>query len=347
MKIGLIGWYGHENWGDERMLYCLKKFFSDYEFFITNGWSDAKQKIDELNKCDYILIGGGGLALRNIGYRTNLIRDLKRPFGFIGISLEAKHRSVEEFYDIIKKDSDFIFVRDKQSKEYLDDHYKVVVGSDLTFLYPFDVVSEVKDDVCGFNLRYWYYWKSTLRNPYHNLMLTMDHKFPRIRKIYPFNKWDPNKAVNIVSGSFKTVVPMPFYFEKETMNDVVILSKYFENIPQTYEKGLYNKIRYLIGMRYHSIVFATQCGIPFISLSYQRKNSAFCFDMKFDTLSVDLDNINELENKIEYVKNHYHQIRERLILQREKANQEIKYLFQSISSLMKESIEDNRCTEMG
>ena len=338
MKIGLIGWYGHENWGDERMLYCLKKFFSDDDFFVTNGWSDAKDKIEKLNECDYILIGGGGLALRNIGYRTNLIRDLKRPFGFIGISLEAKHRSVKEFYDIMKNKSDFIIVRDKQSKEYLDNHFKVVVGPDLTFLYPFGVISEVKDDVCGLNLRYWYYWKATLRNPYHNLMLTMDHRFPGIRKIYPFKKWNPNEAANIVSESFKTVVPMPFYFEKETMNDVAILSNYFENIPQTYDEGLYNNIRYLIGMRFHSIVFATQCGIPFISLSYQRKNIAFCSDMKLETLSVDLDCVNELENKIEYVKNHYHQIREKLISQREKANQEIKYLFQSISSLMKENI---------
>ena len=343
-KLGLIGWYGHDNYGDERMLYCIKRFFSDYELFITGGWEDARYKMDELNKCDYVLIGGGGLILRNIGHQTDIIRDLKRPFGFIGVSAEAKHKSMEEYFEIIKQKADFIMVRDKQSKEYLDNHYKVITGPDLTFLYPFDVVNEVKNDVCGFNLRDWYYWRGTLHGDYHNLMLKMDNRFPWIRKIYRFRKWNPNKTVKIVKKNFKDVLPIPFYFETTVINDLDILSRYFENVPSTFDASIYNSIRYLIGMRYHSIVFATQFGIPFISLSYQPKNETFCSDMGLDMLSVDMYKINELENKIDYIKDYYQQIRDHLILDREKCNKEIKYIFQSISDLIKESIEsDKKC----
>ena len=191
MRLGVIGWYGHDNYGDERILYCIKRFFSDCELFITSI-SDARHNIDELNKCDYILIGGGGLILRNIGYHQDFIRDFKKPFGLIGVSVEARHKNMHEFFNTIKEKAEFILVRDRQSKEYLNNHYKVIVGPDLTFLYPFDVVDEVKEDVCGFNLRDWYYWKSELYGHYYNLMLKANSKFPLIRKI----RFDPDKNLS-------------------------------------------------------------------------------------------------------------------------------------------------------
>lgn len=341
-KLGLIGWYGHDNYGDERILYCIKRFFLNYEFFITSGWEDARFKMDELNKCDYVLIGGGGLILRNISYQTDIIRDLKRSFGFIGVSIEAKHECMDDFFELIKRKADFIMVRDNQSKEYLNNHYKVITGPDLTFLYPFNVVNEVKNDVCGFNLRDWYYWRGTLYGNYHNLMTKIDNKFSWIRKIYPFQKWDPNKSVKILKKNFKYILPIPFYFETTASNDLDVLSRYFKNVPSTFDAGIYNNIRYLIGMRYHSIVFAAQLGIPFISLSYQPKNYTFCSSMGLDMLSVDIYKISELENKIDYIKDHYQQIRDYLILNRDKCNKEVTYIFQSISDLIMESVENDR-----
>lgn len=334
MRLGLIGWYGHSNYGDERILYCIKRFFSDCDFLITGGWNDAKRRINELNQCDYILIGGGGLILRNIGKQTNLIRSLKKPFSFIGVSIEAKHRSMEEFFDLIKKKADFILVRDKKSKNYLNNHYKVIVGPDLTFLYPFDIVSEVKEDVCGFNLRDWHYWKSTLYGDYYYVMRRLERRFPLLKNIYPLAKWDPNNVITIVKEKFKDVLPIPFYFESNITNDLDILSRYFKNVDSQFNIKNYNKIRYLVGMRYHSIVFSTQCGIPFISLSYQPKNETFCSDIGLNMLSVDLYKLNKLESKIDYIKNHYYQIKEHLISYREKCFQEITYIFQSISHLI-------------
>jgi polysaccharide pyruvyl transferase WcaK-like protein len=334
MKLGLIGWYGHSNYGDERILYCIKRFFLDHDFFITSGWDDARLKINELNKCDYILIGGGGLILRNIGYQTDIMRELRRPFGFIGVSIEAKHRSMENFFEIMKQKSEFILVRDMKSREYLDNHYKVIVGPDLTFLYPFDVVSEVKDDVCGFNLRDWYYWKCVLHGHYYNIIRRLDRRFPWLEKIYPFEKWDPNIVVEIVKRMFKEILPIPFYFESNALNDLNVLSKYFKKVPSPFNINIYNNIRYLVGMRYHSIVFATQCGIPFISLSYQPKNINFCSEIGLDILSADIYKINELNRKIDYIKNNYLKIREHLINYREKCTKDINYIFQSISNLI-------------
>ena len=318
MRLGLIGWYGHKNVGDERILYCIKRFFSNYEFYITSGWQDAKYKINELNKCDYILIGGGGLILRNIGQHTSLINNLKKPFGLLGVSVEAKDKSMEDFLETIKQKAEFILVRDSQSRKCLDNHYKVIVGPDLTFLYPLDIANEVKEDICGLNLRDWYYWSGTLHGPYYNLMKTLNVKFPFIKCLYPFKKWEPSRTVMCIRNNFKYVLPMPFYFEANTLNDHDVMSRYFQNVPQTFKPDIYNSIHYLIGMRFHSIVFATQCGVPFISLSYQPKNAEFCSGMGLDILSMDIYEMNKLVDKIEYVKNNYDRIRRHLISYRER-----------------------------
>lgn len=334
MRLGLIGWYGHSNFGDDRMLYCIKRFFSDYNFLIADSWDDARARINELNQCDYILIGGGGLVLRNIGHYIDIIRDFKKPFGFIGISIEAYHRSMTDFFELVKQKADFLLVRDKQSKEYLQDHYKVILGPDLTFLYPFEVVNEVKEEICGFSLRDWYYWKAALLSRNYRAMRFFDKKFPWLANNYPFTRWDPNEAAEIVKKRFKNVLPLPFYFKSSTNNDKEVLSKYFGNVPSQFDIDLWKKIRYLIGMRYHSIIFATQCGIPFISLSYQPKNVSFCADMGLGKLSVDIYKMNELEDKIDYVNNHYQQIRDHLISYREKSIKEINYIFQAISRII-------------
>jgi hypothetical protein len=158
------------------------------------------------------------------------------------------------------------------------------------------------------------------------------------QSIYPFSKWDAAIAANIVKAKFAKVLPMPLYFEQCGINDADILSKYFKNVPSLFSPNIcppdYNKIRYLIGMRYHSIVFATQCGIPFISLSYQPKNDSFCDDASLTDLSLSIFKLDELETKINYVKNHYEQIRARLIAYRKKAFDDINYIMPTIARLI-------------
>ena len=337
MKLGLIGWYNHANYGDDRILYCLRKTFTDYDIFVVNGWEDARSKINELNKCDYILIGGGGLILGNCWQNTDIILNLKRPFGFIGISIETKYisKNMENFLSLIKERAEFILVRDEASRSRLNYHYKTIIGPDLTFLYPFNIVTEVKDDICGINLREWHYWRGNPYGYYYFLMKKIINKLSIAKKVYPLSKWEPDRAIEIIKKDFKKIIPTPFYFEKDVVNDINILSRYFSNVPKKIDMDVYKNIRYIIGMRFHAIVFAVQCGVPFVSLSYQPKNISFCADMNLDMLSLDIYKIEELENKIEYIKKHYQQIRKQIILYRQKSADDIKYIFQSLLRLIK------------
>lgn len=341
MRLGLIGWYGHDNYGDERILYCIRRYFSGYDFCVAGSWEDARCKMDALNQCDYVLIGGGGLILRNIGQYLDIIQDLQKPFGLIGVSVEAHHSSMHEFFETLKKKADFILVRDSQSKKYLDNHYKVIVGPDITFLFPWDVVAEVKEDRCGLSLRDWYYWKAVLYGRHHRWMCRWDS--PGMRRIYPFSRWAPDKIVRRIEKYFQDVVPMPFYFDadrknsppgRNMLNDVSLLSNYFPNVPTSFEPAQYSHIRYLLGMRYHALVFAVQCGVPFLSLSYQPKNKIFCADMEMEKLSLDIYDLNDWGQKIESLKSNYRVIRESLIDYRAKCCQDIQYVFKSLLGLL-------------
>ena len=334
MKIGLIGWYNHYNYGDDRILYCLKKFFSGCNFLITNSWQDARLKINELNNCDYILIGGGGFILRDCWRHIDVVLNFKKPFGLVGIGVEAKHKSMEQFLKAIKEKAEFILVRDSESKRKLEDHYKVIVGPDLTFLFPFDIVPEIKEDICGVNLRDWYYWKSEFFGTFYSVMKRIDNRFPIIKKIYPFVKWDPEKAVEIIQKNFKHILALPLSFSKDYVSDVDILKQHFGNVPSQIDLSIYDKIRYLVGMRLHFLIFSMQFGVPFISLSYQPKNFSFCANNNLNILSCDIYNLEKLKNKIDFVKTNYNSVREKIIFQREKNIKDINYIFKSIFNLI-------------
>jgi len=336
MDIAIIGWYGHENIGDERILYCLKRAFCGHTLSIYGSWDDALAHLDQINRCDYVLIGGGGLILRDTHKYTLLIEQIKQPLSFVGISIESDHPDLYDFFDVMKRKAQHIFVRDSESKKILNDHYKVIVGPDLTFLYPYDIKEEIKHDSCGLNIRPWHYWNFVLNGSYHNFMSKIDIKYPSLKKYYFMPKWDEERAVSTVFKSFKAVEPIPFYFEVNNKNDFTVMSKYFNELAAEYDENTYNNIRYLIGMRFHSILFATQYGIPFLSLSYQPKNSNYLNDADLKDLSVDIYNNSELNTRINYIKYNYKSIRERLIHCRIKYNSEVKYIMKNIVSYITE-----------
>ena len=139
MKIAQIGWAGNANQGDERMFYCIKRYFKKHEIVRFRNLLEAIQSIELVNSCDYVLIGGGGLIFRGFSRYVEFIKSIKKPLGCIGISIEADNLNpdMEAGLSLLKKKCDFIYVRDQKSKKLLQNHYKVIVGPDLSFLYPF------------------------------------------------------------------------------------------------------------------------------------------------------------------------------------------------------------------
>jgi polysaccharide pyruvyl transferase WcaK-like protein len=312
MKICIIGWYGFKNAGDDRILYCIKRFFNGHDFFIISGLHNVERKIDEINKCDYVFLGGGGLILRNLNIYADSIAKIKKGFSCIGISVEECHRDNLKLINAIKRKSDFIYVRDWRSKELLGNCSKVIVGPDLTFLYPFKPIKSIDSDVCGVNLRPWHYANTKYRGKFYRLLYHIDKIFPKFQKIYPLKKWQPAEVISVIEKRFETILPIPLFSHNQTKNDIVILSKFFDKVPKKFSTNLYEPLKYMVGMRLHSIIFACQMGIPFISLSYQPKNFEFCRAIKLNC-SVNLLQLDQLNEKINEIKDDYQAIHSHLL----------------------------------
>jgi hypothetical protein len=335
MRIGVIGWYGHQNIGDERILYCLRRHFDGHDVFVTSGFEDAARRLAHLNSCDYVLLGGGGLILRGLNTYTNLIEQIRPPFGCVGISLEAYHSDNASFVEALKEKSEFILVRDSESRELLENHFKVIVSADMTFLYPFDVIEPVASDTCGVNLRPWYFWKCEHGGEYYRHMMRLSQFNPNLEEEYPHPKWEPAKAFDIIKKRFSNFVPLPLYFEKGKQGDHDLLGSFFDKVDGTISlPDAYEPCRYLVGMRLHSLMFACQMGIPFVSLSYQPKNERFCRALGLEDLSIDLFDIAQLDAAISIMKDSYSQVREKLLFFREKAHADISSTMSNIRNLI-------------
>jgi polysaccharide pyruvyl transferase WcaK-like protein len=310
-------------------LFSLQHFFNGHDFLVTSGFDDAFRKIEELNQCDYVIIGGGGLVLRGFGRYSALIDGLKPNFGCVGISVEAVHEDNRTFIDTIKAKADFIYVRDLNSQFLLQNQPKVVVGPDLSYLYPFEPIEPTKRESCGVNLRNWHYANVEYGGRLYQWLVYLDRRIPHFQRFYPFQKWQPQKLITSLHKRFKSILPLPLYTESKRKNDVKELQRYFDSVPTSFSPDLFNKTRYLVGMRLHSLIFASQVGIPFLSLSYQPKNVEFCKSIQLDC-SVDLFDISRIDNRLEYLREYYSEIRSHLL---EFTNQKRKHAWELMNSI--------------
>ena len=335
MTIGVIGWYGRGNAGDDRMLYCLKRYFNEQDFFVASGFGDAEQKIDQLNSCDYVLIGGGGIILRGFGKYARLIEQIRPNLGCIGISVESAHKDNQALIDIILDRSDFVLVRDSRSKELLKHYKKVIVGPDITYLYPFETIIPTDQDICGINLRAWHLWHWEHGSRISKFLNSLRGYLPNLSQIYPLRKWSPQQAYDILSKKFEEIYPIPlFTIPNKKKSDIYVLEEFFQNVPIKFNPDDYKSGRYFVGMRLHSVIFAAQMGIPFLSLSYQPKNIEFCKSIDLVNLSIDLYNLPELNKKIDFIKENFNIIRNQLICHRNEKNREISSIMDQLAPIM-------------
>lgn len=313
MRIGIIGWYGHDNVGDERILASLQHYFDGHELLVTSSFDDAHARLDELNACDYVLVGGGGLILRGSGRHSAFVEQIRPALSCVGISVEAVHEDNQALIDVLLHKADVIYVRDARSRTLLNNHPKVVAGPDLTFLYPFAPVVPVEDDVCGVNLRQWAYWSFEFRGRADTFMRKLDRRLPSLQQIYPFAKWQPQQAVAMLQDSFDRLIPLSLYSEPGHVTDTRILSNYFAQVDDEFDVRHLEQCRYLVAMRLHALIFACQMGIPFVSLSYQPKNEAFCRQLDMAHLSIPLTDLDKLAGAVVALKSEWTQLRERML----------------------------------
>jgi len=339
MKIAVICWAGRNNQGDERMLYCIKRYFHKHTVIPFETWSPAESKIDEINACDYVLFGGGTLIRRNFNDRYDFLNKIVPPIGCIGITIEAQkiYKNMRKAVDLLIEKAEFFYVRDFHSKKVLHNHPKIIVGPDITFLYPFPILKPTHKDVWALNVLDWHWWDAEIHSVQHKIFSHLDTTFPLFKKLYPGKKWDLDDLIRIVKSRCRHIEPFALYFDPLFISGDDLAWKYFKKKIKTFSLKPLKKSRYLISMRYHGLLFACQTGIPFISLSYERKNANFCKDIGLPSLTLQLSDYRKMGGVMNDVEKNYEVIRQTLLFYRTKANKDAKYIFETIESFIEHS----------
>lgn len=199
-----------------------------------------------------------------------------------------------------------IYVREKASLQYVQSlGYKAEFGSDTAFsLIPVESTQKVEGDYIGFIPTMLKNWHPNFKNIditkrfYQEILPTVAH-FARnqgllVKLIPHLNSTDEKLFYDTVQS------------ELEKMGVLVVQAKKVYTVFGYYQEIAHAK--YIIGMRYHSIVLSIKSGVPFLSLSYENKMQEVCdyanmssFSLKLYTKEFDTKRMDEIfSNMVQY-----------------------------------------------
>lgn len=120
-----------------------------------------------------------------------------------------------------------------------------------------------------------------------------------------------------------TILLIPQLFGNQ--NDINLLEKFKkidpcnilvlpENIDSYAQQIIISRLYCVIGMRYHSNIFAAKGNVPFISIYYEHKMKGFMDKIELADLAINVENISAkaIENKFMYLEQNYSLIKRRL-----------------------------------
>lgn len=293
-RIGIAGWWGGQNIGDEYIKYSLKKVLEKHfrVDFIEVPFDPTLWNLWKINNLDFLIIGGGGLFTKTPPHPFDIFdkwgHRLKIPFGFLGVGVQEIRNEYKSMIGDLVKKSAFFVVRDTGSFDLINSvvsSSKVVKAPDLTFLYPYRTQNNIARDKIGVNLRVWNFDKE---------------------RTYDNYKWC--QAINRLEGIKKTV-PLSF---KERLDDREAMES-LQGIKTTdFNISLYEDINIMIGMRLHSLMFSVQNSIPVIGIAYTPKVERFFSELNLREFCLNVSEWSRLNETIQAVSKRHKEISKKL-----------------------------------
>lgn len=169
MRIGIIGYYGFHNLGDELNLVCmmdnLRKQFGDIEFLVNEDFfrdnliPPDTSIPDVLNSCDLVVLGGGGIINLGEYWFPFMDESVTAPYIIyrVGIDQGTLDPGATEQYKRLFLHAREVTVRDHYSldlcKKYLIDHVEIVPEAIWNHPYEKSIKKEKAGNQIGVNLR--------------------------------------------------------------------------------------------------------------------------------------------------------------------------------------------------
>jgi len=298
MKVIISGYYGFNNAGDEAilaaMLTSMRKFLPETEYVVLSGAPgstsvtyDVKsihrfqllKIMANIRSCDVFISGGGSLlqdvtSKRSLFYYLGLIalaKFLRKPIMLYAQGVGPINNCFLKWLTgkVLSK-VDYITVRDQESLEFLRNlglsPERMQVTADAVFMLPQATLSDGKilmsrsglsgnTDVVGVAVRSWD------NDKYLGALVD---------------------ALDVLADEGKQIYIIPFQYPadmvvaKKLQGALRHSSRILDRVCSTEEMlSVIGNLSLLIGMRLHSLIFASVMRIPFVALEYDPKVTSF------------------------------------------------------------------------
>ncbi|KAF0134200.1 MAG: polysaccharide pyruvyl transferase CsaB [Candidatus Saganbacteria bacterium] len=281
MKIAVSGYYGFDNTGDEAILEAIKSGINqnniDAEIVVLD--KNNRFNVDYILKSDVLLSGGGSLlqdstSTRSFLYYLSIIK-IAKVFGKkIFVFAQGIGPITKSYNEFLLKNTlnsvDLITVRDVDSFNYLKSlklsNPKIVETADPTF-----ILNPEKDST-------WIKQEGIVLNkkPLIGVILRSIKK----------NKPNPKYLANIFDKMANDLKAQLLFIPFQYPQDISFVKQVYDNMLSKpaiiFRKlkpkeimGIISEMDLIIGMRLHSLMFAANCLVPAIGLTYDPKVDSF------------------------------------------------------------------------
>lgn len=281
---------------------------------VLSLYPDIKQTVRQVRWADYVICAPGGISMGTFqNWQHILFLEIARTFGK---KLAYYSRSWGPFSEnglwdkIFKKESvdllnnfDFHSIRDAKTMKMADElHLNYIPSIDTVFLD--QPRTALPNELTGFigESRYRVFVPNTLvwhreyrlgdANKielfYLNIIKTLLEKYPEDKIIMLPQLYA--RGANGDESYFRNLQS-----KIKSDNVYVVSDKFCSDVQQT----LISKAELVVGARYHSIVFAINNEVPFISLSYEHKMNGLLQILGIEERSVDIYDLKKASTSIE------------------------------------------------
>lgn len=273
----------------------MRKQFPNCKIVNNNGnkYKNVVLTIREIRKAEYFIIGGGGLwpneskkqlMLQKLYFKSAKLFHCKILFFGIEVN-ELKSEWAKDYWRFFVKNSYGIITRNSQSVRMLleitKNHYdKLFESADVTFAFNTREEENEEKGVTAQALPEPGFLLIALARPWTDAEMDEPHFKNRYDKFV-------GQIISIVrnqmcGGGYSSAVFLPFYSGSDIklINDIVVgLNGFTTNVIDTdfpigYKRMLFRQAKYVIAMRFHSVLFSLYYATPFIAISYSGKTSS-------------------------------------------------------------------------
>ncbi len=307
-SIGYIGWVGHNNLGDEAMIYSFKKLFSNYKIFPYSTIKNFPRLEDKLRprKLQAVALGGGTLINSPGSFDTfnkafdNYPDSIKFALGsgvknpLFWNNVEGWQNNIANWIKLLEQ-CEYVSVRGPLSKKILADggFERVEIIGDLALSLSGDrIIRKQKKKLLAINFgsgsgRIW----GNEENLFDQIVELINQLIKEEWNITLFPVWEKDlKVITQVA---------------QRINKPIKIFNGYKSISKTLK--FLSGCDVLIGMKLHAVILAHCAYTPAIMLEYRPKCLDYMLSMDMEEFNIKTNHV-EMNNVLSLLDEIYHNI---------------------------------------